>query len=111
MKKFYLLMALVGIWISSFAGGYIADPQNIAITTTDWTEITASRSMVGFIVKTRNGNNFKISSSASGTTYYTVYSAASNPVVEFNCRVPKDTLIFYVQSLNSNDTLEILIKK
>ena len=112
MKKFYLLTALAGIWISSFAGGYIADPWNVSITTSAWTAVTASQAAVGFIAKTRNGNNFKISSSATGTTYYTVErSYASNAVVEFNCNVPKNTLLFYVQSNDCPDTLEILIKK
>ena len=96
----------------SFAGGYIADPQNISITTSTWTAVKASQSMVGFIAKTRNGNNFKISSSATGATYYTVFrSAASNAVVEFNCRAPKGALLFYSQSNDSDDILEILIKK
>ena len=90
----------------SFAGGYIPRPLNKAVTTSAWTAIKASGSTVEFQVKTRTGTPFKISDSATGATYYTV---ATDTVIQFDCPTPKNTIIFYIQTVSSDDTLEVFL--
>ena len=104
MKKLLVVAALVSICLSTMGAGILSTPWNIPITSSAWTEVTASHSVVGFLVKTRGRTAFKISDTSDGTKYITV---ATNESVSFDFNCPKNTTVFYLQSLYTSDTAEI----
>lgn len=121
MKKLWLVLALLLIGTFAFAEGQLRTPWNIPIVTDQWTAVTASHSAVKFQVRTRNGNNFQISSASNATVeYYTVAGTslpsasgdsitASDATVTFELNVVRDNIVFYAKSIDRDDILEILV--
>jgi len=105
MKKLLVGAALVGICLTTMGAGMLTSPWNIPITASSWTAVTASHSVVSFLIKTRAGNAFKISDTSNGAEYVTIATGMS---VSFDFRCPKNTTVFYLQSLGTADTAEIL---
>jgi len=82
----------------------IQTPLAEPITTSTWQAINAdSGTATKFIVRTRNGNAFKLSSDASGNTYLTIQD---DEILQD--KLPSsDGVLFYVQAVDTNDTLEV----
>jgi hypothetical protein len=110
MKRLFATMALIGVFLISFAGAQIQTPINTAVTTGAWTAITlgAAQSAMSFMAQTRGGNSWKFSDSAAGTKYVTVPGGQS---LCFDLSVVKGATVFYVQSIGANDTIELFILK
>jgi len=105
MKKLGLI-ALAGVFILSVAAAQIPRPWNVAVTSTTWTAVTASQSAVGFQAKMRGNGWFRISDESTGGAYYTV---ATGDTVEFDMPITKGKILFYIQSGDTSDTIEIFL--
>lgn len=110
MKKFYLLMALVGIFAASFAGAVLSPIVTTDVTSSAWTAVSlgANQSGVRFIAKPRTAGSWKISAASTGTPYYSV---ATDTVVEFNLNVPKGGTLFYAQSGAATNVIELFVMR
>jgi hypothetical protein len=106
MKKLLVGAALVGICLTTMGAGMIPEPWNIAMPSSTWTAVTASRNVVEFQLKSRSNAPFKIASESDGAKYYSV---ASSGVVTFDMPAQKGAVLFYVQPDVAPDTLEVLL--
>lgn len=106
MKKIVLCLAFMVVPVLAFAEGVIPTPWNIAVDSTSWTAITASQRVVEFQVRTRDRQRFKISASSTGSPYYTV---ASDTVIKFDLPAARNAILFYIQTIGTSDTLEVLL--
>lgn len=109
MKKLWLVLALLGIWLLSVAAsGVLPDQRNIAIDSSTWTAYIATRSAVGFKMKSRSRHPWKLSSSSTGAAYYSV---ATDVVVEFDLNVQRGSTVLYIQveTAYPSDTIEIFV--
>ena len=106
MKKLLVGAALVGICLATMGAGVIPRPWNVGVTSSTWTAVTASQSVVNFQVKMRGNGWFKISDESTGGAYYTV---ATGDTVEFDMPIAKGSILFYLQSGDTTDTAEIFL--
>jgi len=108
MKKLWLVLALLLVWMFNVAAGVLPDQRNIVINDSTWTAYIATRSAVSFKMKTRSRHPWKLSSSSTGATYYSV---ATDVVVEFDANVQRGATVLYIQveTAYPSDTIEILV--
>ena len=76
--------------------------ENFGLTDASWVGIGAG--CKSFLAKARSGSNFKISDSELGTDYITVIGSIS---IEVN-GTSNTTTLFYAQSVDATDTLELI---
>ena len=76
--------------------------ETFSLTNTTWTSIGAGCKQ--FLAKTRSTSNFKVSDTALGTDYITVIGSLS---IEMN-GTSDTTTLFYAQSIEITDTLEVI---
>ena len=76
--------------------------ENFSLTSSTWVAIGAG--CKSFLAKARSGSNFKISDSVAGTDYITVIGSIS---IEVN-GTSDTTTLFYAQSVDATDTLELI---
>ena len=76
--------------------------DNFGLTSSTWVSISAGCKSI--LAKARSGSNFKISDASDGTDYITVIGSIS---IEVN-GTSNNTTLFYAQSVDVTDTLELI---
>lgn len=83
-------------------GGTELFVKDFSMTSSSWA--SAAAACKTFLAKTRSGSNFKISDQPGGGDYITVIGSLS---IEVN-GTSDTTPIFYAQSVDASDTLELI---
>ena len=82
---------------------------NTEINDSEWTEVSLSSQQTGrqYVIQSRDGSDFKISNTSSGSTYWTVRDGSAISVKDYSLAMG-DTL-FYAKSVSGTITIEVFI--